>query len=334
MKQIIKKTIITISCIGLMFINTNVYATTAKTISETTRVRKEASTDASIVALISTGEEVNIISEEGEWYKVEYSSYTGYVRKDMLSVEENSSNQNVDSNNTTEATKANETEGNNTIEENQDNTTNTSNENEQNETETSETSKEEGENSDNSENTENTNIMQVGHTGKITSNLDIKILPLINSSVIVTLDANTEFTVTDVINKWIYIETENNSGWVLSGKLESSISSEASSENQEQVPENSQEGNVNNETDVNTENDANSESKETAAEPVTKYVKTETLNVREAPESNAKIIKQLGLNDQVTVLEQIDSKWSKITVNGTTGYVSSSYLSDTKSKVS
>lgn len=85
-----KKIIFIVIYIGLIILSTKVYATSGKTINEVTRIRKEASTNSDIVALVSSGTNVEIISEEGEWYKVKYSTYSGYMRKDMLNVESES----------------------------------------------------------------------------------------------------------------------------------------------------------------------------------------------------------------------------------------------------
>ena len=90
-----KKIIFILMYIVLILLSTKVYGTTGKTLNEVTRIRKEASTDSEIVALVSSGADVEIISEEGEWYKVKYSTYVGYMRKDMLEVENQSKTKNV-----------------------------------------------------------------------------------------------------------------------------------------------------------------------------------------------------------------------------------------------
>ena len=90
-----KKIIFIVIYIGLILLSTKVYASSGKTINEVTRIRKEASTNSDIVALVSSGANVEIISEEGEWYKIKYSTYSGYMRKDMLKVEESSNSENV-----------------------------------------------------------------------------------------------------------------------------------------------------------------------------------------------------------------------------------------------
>ena len=78
----------------ISIISTKVYATTGKINQETIRMRKEASTDSNILTLISLNEEVEILSEENEWYKIKYKTYTGYIRKDMLDVQGQEENKN------------------------------------------------------------------------------------------------------------------------------------------------------------------------------------------------------------------------------------------------
>ncbi len=86
----------------ILTISTKVYATNGKANQETVRMRKEASTESSVVTLISLDEEVEVLSEEGEWYKIKYKTYIGYVRKDMLDVDgKTETAQNTNSENTT-----------------------------------------------------------------------------------------------------------------------------------------------------------------------------------------------------------------------------------------
>ena len=144
---------------------------------ETIRMRKDASTDSNILTLISLNEEVEILSEENEWYKIKYKTYTGYIRKDMLDVQGQ------------EESKNNET-AQNTASENTQTSENTTSENVQetsNEVATESTPSEESQNND-EENQNQTdlatseeeqNTVSVGYTGKISSKLDLKIIPSI-----------------------------------------------------------------------------------------------------------------------------------------------------------
>ena len=96
----------------ISILSTKAYATNGKVNQETVRMRKEASTDSSIVTLVSLNEEVEVLSEEGEWYKIKYKTYTGYVRKDMLTVE--GTVQNKTTENSQNTTTSNETTNNET----------------------------------------------------------------------------------------------------------------------------------------------------------------------------------------------------------------------------
>ena len=324
MKQSIK-IILFILCIGLIFISTNVYATVGKTVNSSTRIRKEASTTAEVIDSLSEGIEVEITGEEGEWYKVTYNGSIGYIRKDLLSVEEGTFSENTTEGITNENTS---TENENTSNETVENTTVNSTEN--NESSSDSTNPEENtnsivqdENSTTQENKENeTNSLQIGYTGKILVAVDVKILPSINSSVIGKINENAEITVIEIINKWCYIQTDEISGWVLLGK----VKTDEINNSQEKTGETTEENNNQEVIENNTENNKNTST--------IKYVSTDTLNVREKPESNANIVEQLSLNDAVTVLEETDSTWSKINFNNITGYVSNQFLSDTKTNIS
>ena len=61
-----------------------------------------------------------------------------------------------------------------------------------------------------------------------------------------------------------------------------------------------------------------------------KYVKATSLNVRSGPSTSYSILGKLKLNDKVEVLGET-STWSKINYNGKVAYVSSEFLSDSKS---
>ncbi len=316
MKQIIKKLLIIVIYIGLIVIETKAYAVTGTTTNETTRLRREASTSSDTISLISQDTDLEITGEEGEWYQVTYSGYTGYIRKDMLEVQ--------DQNTTTETTSENQQ----TSGEQTENETNAANEVQQNTTQTpqNETSQNSVEANQAEQSQGATSELEIGYTGKLTATLELKILPSINSSNIATINENTEFTITDKINKWCYLQTQEHAGWVLLSKVKTTVEESPVTENQEGAGTEEQ----------NTETENENQTEETSAQvssentTVTKYVSAETLNVRESTDNQANIISQLDLNTKVTVVEVVDSTWSKITVGGKTGYVASKYLSDTE----
>ena len=75
----------------IVFVN-KVQASTGKVDTETLNLRKEASTSADILKLLSQNEEVEIISESNGWYKVKYKNIEGYVSKDYIKLSNEESN--------------------------------------------------------------------------------------------------------------------------------------------------------------------------------------------------------------------------------------------------
>lgn len=296
MKQKAKIGLMIIALI-ILIISTKAYGATGKASLETVRIRKEASTDSEIVTLMSLNEEVEILSEDGDWYKIKYKTYTGYVRKDMLEV--NGKVQETTSENTVLANENTSSSENLTTENNVTNTENTG---------ASEEIKDK---------------IEIGFEGILASKIELKLVPSITSSNINEIEENTQIIVKDIINKWSYVETDSKSGWVLTNKIKIAEQKNEEVKQEEQTAEESQKE----ETQTESKETAKTEEKKTTE--VTKYVSAETLNMRETAENEGKIINQLKVNTKVTVLEQ-EGTWAKIKVNGTTGYVASKYLSDKK----
>ena len=195
----------------------NVFATNGTTTKETVRMREKASTDSKTVLLLSIDKKVEIVSEDGEWYKVKYkeneNTYTGYIRSDMLKVEgkneskttsEEKKTQNEITKNETSDTTAEETK-------NVDNSVNSeevaNTENTENITESSDT--ENTENVTESSDTENTSEPITENSKfKIKNDVNIKILPSITSSNTGAIEKDTEITISEILGKWCYIESE------------------------------------------------------------------------------------------------------------------------------
>lgn len=61
-------------------------------VSTNLRVRSGASTSSSILGYLTNNTEVTIVGSEGEWYKIQYNSGYGYVSKEYITTNGNSSN--------------------------------------------------------------------------------------------------------------------------------------------------------------------------------------------------------------------------------------------------
>ncbi len=81
-----------ISIVALFFINISFAANTAKVSVETANLRETADTNSKILELLSQNQEVTILEQEGEWYKVKAQGITGYLRQDVITVNGNTQN--------------------------------------------------------------------------------------------------------------------------------------------------------------------------------------------------------------------------------------------------
>ena len=99
-------TAMTFACMSI------VKAATVEITTETLNLRAEASADSDIVAQISIGDKCELLDEEGDWYRVKYGEYTGYISKEYAKIvgQENTSDTADSNNDNSEDTSTNENE--------------------------------------------------------------------------------------------------------------------------------------------------------------------------------------------------------------------------------
>lgn len=66
------------------------HAATATIDVSAARLRESANTTSNILTNIYKGEKVEILEQNGDWYKVKYGNNTGYLKKDLIKVSEDS----------------------------------------------------------------------------------------------------------------------------------------------------------------------------------------------------------------------------------------------------
>lgn len=142
----------------------------------------------------------------------------------------------------------------------------------------------------------------------------IRIIPNISSSIIETAEKEMSVTIIEQMNNWTYVSTDKIKGWVRTDKV---------------VEENAL--NENNQATTTT-SEKDEEKEETKQEEKIAYIKYSTVNLREKTSTSSKSLAKLKLNDEVTVLEKVNSVWTKVKVDGKTGYISNDLLSDKKQK--
>ncbi len=276
-------------------------AKTAIVNTDTLKLRKEASTDSIVLELLNQNQKLEVLEESGDWVKVKVSGMTGFVHKDYIKMEEEKEEQNK-------------------VEEPQ----NTANENTTNENTTS---------VDTQNVVENNEIVQENNTTSEENNIvreeiakkevNIYILPLINSSKIGNLKKDTKVIVVDEVKGWVYIQTEQINGWIRKDALA-----------QENNATNNNTSNVNNTNNI-TNNAGNAttisttETQETPIEEKVMYVNYSSIYVRKGPSTSNEVLDSLVLNAQVIVIAEVGD-WYKVKLNGETGYIAKRLLSSTK----
>ena len=294
-----KYIISSVIAVSLIFIGIKSFAVTGTVNTETVKMRSDASTDSKTIMLISINDKVEIIEKSGDWYKVKFDGKTGYIYAKY-----------VDSSEKIEEEKSKQEEKETTSQENETNTQ------EQNNNENTN----QNEQSPNVEENVGEKIIGTNSQVLVIEDTDIKLVPLINSSSIGTLKSNTAITVIEYVNGWYYIMSSDNiQGWVRKEKLDS-LKTTTSQQNQNNTSE---------EIDNKEEETKKQEEAEKNETETTKYISTDIVNVRKKANKDSEIIKKLVKNAKVTVVSTSNG-WSKIKINGTEGYISSEYLSDTQ----
>lgn len=180
-----KKTIKNILMMAIMgftlmfFTNISFATNTGKVNVETANLRETADEESRILVQLSINDDVEILGESGNWYQVKSNNVTGYVRKDLLTVEDSKKEQ--------------KTEETNTV---------------QKEQTTTETNTE-----------ENQESQDQSASRIVKEDSKLKIVPTINATDIIEVKKDEEVTVIEEINGWVCIEKETAKGWIRADKL-------------------------------------------------------------------------------------------------------------------
>lgn len=270
------------------------FAATGKVNVEAVRIRAEANTESAVLDVAYENDNVEIIGETGDWYKVNFNGNTGYASKEYITNEDDqTSSDETDSNVSNTNTTSDETNTTNTVEnENQDNTSSATN-NEAN-------TEVEGSNEISSEDL-------TDKTVRIKTNTQLKLLPTFSSNSIASLETGNEVKVIFDLQNWIKVESNSNQGWIA-----------------KTLVEDAQQTTDNTETTTNEETSAEEETT-TSNVNKTGYVNVETANVREAADISSKLVNTLDEFDEVTIKSE-SGDWYEIEAGDVNGYVSKSLI--------
>ena len=297
MKRYKNLTIIVLMTIFLLILSGKAEATTGKINTETARLREKPNTTSTILEQLNENDEVEILEEEDNWYKVKANvngqKITGYVSAKLVDAEKTTStivevNTNTVDNKKTETTP--------------EVTTNT------------DTVKEESltdiDVSDDIKENKEYDLQQEA---------EVKILPIMSSNTKCKLSGKVK-TVT-ILNDWCKIECDTSCGWIRTNVLKKLVKME----------EDATETSASTTNDTTSENSTNNSNNTTSVKELNKtgYVKVEGLTVRKGPSTSTEAIDGLSKNDKVEITGETDG-WYQIKLKGEVGYVSAKYISDTK----
>lgn len=302
---------LTVSAITIMGITT-VKATTVTVTSDTLNIREKASQSSKIIAVLSNGAKCDFIEEDGDWYKIKFGSYTGYISKQYSKKNEDTSSESKTD--TTEKT---------------DNSNKADN--------TTDDKSEDTKKADDSIDTDGKT------TGKIANDTAVRIVPLIYSSQIGEVKKGETITIISEQNNWAYIATSSITGWVridsITGKrITQTTVSAAENTTSEQETENTVSENTVVEntvtTDTKTENTSSNTVENTTSSSgstsssyteKTMYVNDYSVNVRKEASTSSKVMMVLGINTKLNVIGE-EGDWYKVKTSEGNGYVSKKLL--------
>ena len=259
-------------------------------------IRETPDKNANILDSLLNGAGVEVVGEEGNYYKIKYNGITGYVTKSYVKVDG-------------EVPKTEETKTETKTENKVENTT----------TETkTENKTEENKTTENTNTTNTTTTTTTTTETKITSSFKAKlldkakvyVLPLVNTTKLGEIEKDKEVTVISKTGNWCYVQTDAIGGWVFTSRVEK----------------------VDTPVENKTEEKKTEEKKEEKTSSNKKmYVAFEYCNVRESATTDSAKVTSATHNTEVEILGK-EGDWYKVNVNNKTGYIREDQLSESKTE--
>ena len=268
----------------------NVYAAKGSVTKDGVRVRKGPSTETEIVTILNKSAQVEILGETDGWYKIKYElygTYEGYMSKEFVKKQGEETIPTTATPEPTQAPTAAPTEA---------PTEQPTKEPEVIETPTVAPTQ-----------APQVELPQESLLGKKTTSTDVKlyVLPTVTSSIKNTIAKNTTINVLEIAGNYVYINYNNENGWIKSNTLKQDESSNE---------------------DTNTK----------IEEPVTNtytekkgYVNVEQAIVRKKATTSSEMVTSLKINAEVTIIGE-EGDFYKIKINNKEAYMAKRLISDTK----
>lgn len=273
-------------------------------------LRKEASKSAQPITTVYDYATVEVLEQSGEWYKVKYGSYEGYMFAEFVEVEEEEK--------TIEQQPQEEPKQN--VEENVDINQETINNNQE----------------ENIQNNQSEQEPSYPQKKVVKSNLNIYIIPSLTASIIGSAEQSKEITVNYVLNGWSNVTYENTQGWVRNYYIANG--NDIAPSNEENKPEENVQPEENtkpqgNEQENIVENnqpssESNGQSQENTFTVRKGYINvSSSANVREKASTSSSVVTTLTRNTEIYIIGE-EGDFYQIEYRTFTGYVAKSLISD------
>lgn len=298
-----KKSMAMIIIVGIvialfLLVNSRVFAKTGTVVGDNLRVRKEEDASSEIVDLLDVNDKVEIIGENGDWYKVKANGKVGYVKKQFIKVQDGD----VTNNETTTPA----------AEENQNTASNETTNNEQ------------AQNEENSQSEENNSEEKKSEPEqpkdvKFDNDVELRTMPVSSGTAISSTSSSETYTVICTAGSWSYVKSGNKEGWVLTEKSTVVATPASETTNETTTTENTEEAKP----------EEKKPEEKMYSNPKTYYVKGTSVNARSAASKESDVVKVLNTNKEVKVVGEADT-WYIVELNGDKAYVAKSLLSTEK----
>ncbi len=298
----LKKVAITLAVVTFIITGyKSVLASTGTITATTVRIRSKVSTESEILDRGNNGEKVEVLEQNGDWYKVNFKGKEGYIYKDYLKIEEN---------NTTSEETNSDTEINSSTDE-----TNNTEENNNAEQETHEEK-----------------VMELSDT--VINTTDTYLLPNFTSTKLGKIEQGTKINIVTAMANWAKVELDGKNYWIPKNVLMKEVEQNEAEQTEEKQQETEQpkedepkepeikEEQPENQTQTESVEQTPQEPTEIQTEATAAYIASNAAsNLRKGPSTETESLGKLARHTKITIIgEQGD--WYKVTYNGMEGYIS------------
>ncbi len=295
------------------------FATTGTVSVTAVRMREATSTDSKIVTIVYEDDKVEILEENGEWYKVKYGDSVGFAKKEFFKITESNAQSSTNQQQKTENSVTTPQESNAT------NVANTV-----------------PEQSVAQPSTETENLT-VGEKITLQNAINLRLMPSFSSSANIAIPQGTEVTIDTKLGNWYKITNQTTTGWTTKSKMitpnvlpETPPAPEPEqpvvpkSEPEPEAPQNTTTPEPTNTVQPETlkpESTTNTTSENNATQRKAVVI-VETARVRKSASKESEIIDTLDEDDVVSIIEEQNGFYKITTSSISEGYVSKSLLKE------